>query len=346
MVSTAGSIILIANKSSRIFWEKSDLTRHSAHFRASRPSGPDFRYLSGHSSSSSQTKLRLRATATSIRKVSRMISLWKCASTRTVWLRISSLSSTVTKHARVWPVPTATGGRPPLSAGAPAWFRGMVQTEGARGTPNSLAPQDVEGPHRGASRHLSVAWHRLSRAAPKAFGEDGCLQPDLYGDAFHANSRYGAMVLDQMQCVIQDSHNRIVAMSRHPYRSLPTCSFWRRSIADVSCEMVDPVVGAKFSLGRHDRVATAGSCFAQHIARHLRGSGFDYFVTETANPIVPAPIAEKYGYGIFTARFGNIYTSRQLVQTLHRAYGSFTPTDDVWVRGDGRLIDPFRPNSA
>jgi hypothetical protein len=132
-------------------------------------------------------------------------------------------------------------------------------------------------------------------------------------------------------------------MPRHPYQSLPASSFWRRSIADISYELVDPVVKAKFKIGTHDRVATAGSCFAQHIARHLRSSGFNYFVTETANPIVPANVAEKYGYGAFTARYGNIYTSRQLVQTLHRAYGLFSPLDDAWCRADGRFFDPYRP---
>ena len=132
-------------------------------------------------------------------------------------------------------------------------------------------------------------------------------------------------------------------MSAHPYQSLPAQNYWRRSIAEVDYRSVDPVVEAKFRIGPHDRVATAGSCFAQHMARHLRGSGFNYFVTETANPIVPEGLAQEYNYGVFTARYGNIYTSRQLLQTLHRAYGLFHPADDVWRREDGRLLDPYRP---
>ena len=36
------------------------------------------------------------------------------------------------------------------------------------------------------------------------------------------------------------------------------------------------------------RIASAGSCFAQHIARHLRQTGFNFLVTETAHPMVPA----------------------------------------------------------
>ena len=90
-------------------------------------------------------------------------------------------------------------------------------------------------------------------------------------------------------------------------------------------------------------MATAGSCFAQHIARHLRQAGLNYFVTETGNPFAPPDIVEKYGYGVFTARYGNIYTSRQLLQTIQRAYGVFEPIDDKWT-GDGDcIVDPFRP---
>jgi GSCFA family len=132
-------------------------------------------------------------------------------------------------------------------------------------------------------------------------------------------------------------------MSQHPYRTLPQHCFWRQSVAEPHPSQVDPVVMAKFKLTPIDRVATAGSCFAQNIARYLSRSGFNYFVTESAHPLVPSHYHEKYNYGIFSARFGNIYTSRQLIQLLRRAYGLFTPLDDRWVRADGRVIDPFRP---
>lgn len=132
-------------------------------------------------------------------------------------------------------------------------------------------------------------------------------------------------------------------MTRNPYHALPDHCFWRRSITEPAAADVDPVVAAKFTFGPRDRVATAGSCFAQHIARHLRQSGFDYFVTERAHPVIDDATAEEFGYGLFTARYGNIYTTRQLVQLLRRAYGQFKPINDVWLRPDGRIIDPFRP---
>jgi hypothetical protein len=90
-----------------------------------------------------------------------------------------------------------------------------------------------------------------------------------------------------------------------------------------------------FLIDRQDQVATAGSCFAQHIARTLSTQGFGYLVTEQG----PA----EEGYGLYPARFGNIYTVRQLRQTFQRAYGLFAPTDDAW-RLEDHWVDPFRPN--
>lgn len=132
-------------------------------------------------------------------------------------------------------------------------------------------------------------------------------------------------------------------MSQHPYGALPAGAFWRRAVAEVPPAEVDPVAAAPFRIGRGDRVATAGSCFAQHIARHLRDAGFRFLVTETPHPVVARQDVERFGYGLFTARYGNLYTSRQLLQLFQRAYGTFTPRDDAWTEPDGRLIDPFRP---
>jgi hypothetical protein len=132
-------------------------------------------------------------------------------------------------------------------------------------------------------------------------------------------------------------------MSPHPYRSLPDQAFWRRSVADPLPGDVDPVVNAPFVITPDLRIATAGSCFAQHIARCLRQSGYRFLVTEQAHPIVPAALAEEYGYGLYTARYGNLYTSRQLVQLFQRAYGQFQPDCDFWTTKDGKIVDPFRP---
>jgi hypothetical protein len=128
----------------------------------------------------------------------------------------------------------------------------------------------------------------------------------------------------------------------HPYRCLPDEAFWRRAVATIAPPSVDPIVAPKFVLDADTPVMTAGSCFAQHIGRWLKRSGLNFLETEQAHPLFAAE-AEDLGYGIYTARYGNVYTSRQLLQLFDRAFGSFTPRDDIWT-GDGQFIDPFRPS--
>ena len=131
-------------------------------------------------------------------------------------------------------------------------------------------------------------------------------------------------------------------MTRNPYDGSGDHTRWSRSIARVPSRLVDPVVQFPFTISTSDRVATAGSCFAQHIARHLSTSGFTYYVTEPGHPIGGPDVATHFNYGVFSARYGNVYTSRQLVQLFDRAYGRLLPKDDVWYE-NGRFIDPYRP---
>jgi hypothetical protein len=135
------------------------------------------------------------------------------------------------------------------------------------------------------------------------------------------------------------------AMADHPYRELPDGAYWRRAVAAPGAE-VDPIIDGFLRITPADKVATAGSCFAQHVARHLAASGFNYLVTESAHPIVPEDAARAAGYGVYTARYGNIYTTLQLVQLFDRAYGRFDPVETVWSAPDGGgVVDPFRPTA-
>lgn len=133
-------------------------------------------------------------------------------------------------------------------------------------------------------------------------------------------------------------------ISGNPYRNLPKYHFWRESVASVPAADLDPVINPKFRIAPTERVATAGSCFAQHIARTLKQNGFNYFVSESAPSGCDASIALKRNFGVFSARYGNIYTVRQLWQLIRRMQGAFVPEEqNGWLRKDGRLIDPFRP---
>jgi hypothetical protein len=126
----------------------------------------------------------------------------------------------------------------------------------------------------------------------------------------------------------------------HPYRGKPAYTFWKRGVEACEASDIDLVTHASFRISNRDQVATAGSCFAQHIGRTLLSEGFNYLVTEQR----PATAgASDDGYGLFSARFGNVYTVRQLLQLFDRAYGLFQPHDVAWPIGD-RFVDPFRPN--
>lgn len=123
-------------------------------------------------------------------------------------------------------------------------------------------------------------------------------------------------------------------MSTHPYRGLPSGQFWSTGVAGVEAASLDPAQSAKFSFSPADPVAAAGSCFAQHIARHLKASGYNYLQVEPAlTPNEP----------VFSARFGNIYTVRQLKQLMLAAYGLHRTETPAWKRPDGRWIDALRP---
>lgn len=130
---------------------------------------------------------------------------------------------------------------------------------------------------------------------------------------------------------------------QHPYKALPAKAFWKRSVAAPAPNEVDPVGRFNLRIGQDSRVATAGSCFAQHIARHLRRSGFTYYIAEEGHPLLSQAVKDKHHYGTFSARYGNIYTARQLIQLFQRAYGEFLPVEPAWVEEDGRVLDPFRP---
>ncbi|HOX43094.1 MAG TPA: GSCFA domain-containing protein [Myxococcota bacterium] len=127
----------------------------------------------------------------------------------------------------------------------------------------------------------------------------------------------------------------------NPYKHLPDQAFWRRAVANAL--EVDPVIASPLQITPADKVATAGSCFAQHIARHLKQSGFNYFVTEPAHELMSEKLAIAFNYGTFSARYGNIYTSAQLRQLICRAFNEFVPIEGEWKDSDGHFVDPFRP---
>ena len=129
----------------------------------------------------------------------------------------------------------------------------------------------------------------------------------------------------------------------HPYKELPDYCFWHRAMGSVPPFAVDPVVKVPFKIDRSTRVATGGSCFAQHISRALLKNQCSYYVVESAPDALPASKHREWNYGIFSARYGNLYTTRQLLQLYDRAYGDFQPQLTFWQTDANLYVDPFRP---
>ena len=120
----------------------------------------------------------------------------------------------------------------------------------------------------------------------------------------------------------------------NPYDAKGPASFWKQAIAACAPDDVCPVPAKRFRIVAHDAVATAGSCFAQNVAKFLKQrDGLRFLETEAIGPDQPS----------FSARYGNIYTARQLLQLAEEAVGQRSPLDVVWRRPDGALIDALRP---
>ena len=130
---------------------------------------------------------------------------------------------------------------------------------------------------------------------------------------------------------------------KHPYIGLPDYQFWKREEAIAHPERLRPVTVSIVRIEATDRIVTAGSCFAQHVARYLSKSGFDHHITETAHAMFTSDVARAHHYGMFSARYGNVYTARQLRQLLLRAFGQFEPIERAWRASAGTMVDPFRP---
>ena len=72
--------------------------------------------------------------------------------------------------------------------------------------------------------------------------------------------------------------------SLSPYSGLPEVAFWKTAVASKNPYEMSGLWSPKFPIRRRHKVATFGSCFAQHFGRALRNRGFRWFITETAPP--------------------------------------------------------------
>ncbi|MGP5124576.1 GSCFA domain-containing protein [Glutamicibacter ardleyensis] len=128
-----------------------------------------------------------------------------------------------------------------------------------------------------------------------------------------------------------------------PYRGNPRRTYWKTGMRTSSVATIPDLYTKRFDIKESDRIATAGSCFAQHIARYMRSNGYSVLDVEPAPPNLTESGAAEHGYGIYSARYGNIYYTRQLSQLVREAIGERQPKEIVWER-DGRFYDALRPS--
>lgn len=130
---------------------------------------------------------------------------------------------------------------------------------------------------------------------------------------------------------------------KNPYEKQKQFNFWNTAVSDRHIGDLEDIC-SNLLLKKDDKIATAGSCFAQHIHRNLK------IRKATVLELEPAPITfpnndeeKRFGYGVYSCRYGNIYTSRQMLQLFLEAYGERKPSEIIWEKNN-RYFDALRPN--
>jgi hypothetical protein len=132
-------------------------------------------------------------------------------------------------------------------------------------------------------------------------------------------------------------------MARSPYHGLERRAFWRSAVENRTSFAESGIFRPSFPIAHETKVATAGSCFAQHVGRALRAAGVQVLDAEPVPEFVPDKVAKDNGYRLFSARHGNIYTAAHLAQLAREAFEDIAPADPVWSLGD-RFVDSQRPS--
>lgn len=128
----------------------------------------------------------------------------------------------------------------------------------------------------------------------------------------------------------------------NPYSGLPENAFWKSAVTNTSPLAPVDLYTRKWPIKSRWSIATAGSCFAQHVAARMAKSGYNVIDVEPAPESLPAKVQKDYGYSMYSARFGNLYTVRQLLQLAQEAFNEREPGTIAWKKGNA-FIDALRP---
>lgn len=124
----------------------------------------------------------------------------------------------------------------------------------------------------------------------------------------------------------------------NPYKNQPDYTFWSKTVANNHRTSFDPITDTKFKLSSNDKIATMGSCFAQHLSKWLKKNQLNFLNTDSE---LPVSARDKM---LFSANYGNTYTVKQGLQLFEAALGRFNFSPKPWLDSNNQIRDPIRPN--
>lgn len=125
------------------------------------------------------------------------------------------------------------------------------------------------------------------------------------------------------------------------YDRQPARCFWRQCQKDEGF-MLDDLYAPHVKVERGLHIATAGSCFAQKLGSLLNQTDAKFLDLEPLPIGMKPETGRRYGYGLYSARYGNIYTSAQLLQLAEDAFSGRLRPEAIWQQGS-RWYDGLRP---
>ena len=128
----------------------------------------------------------------------------------------------------------------------------------------------------------------------------------------------------------------------NPYSELPPSAFWKTGVTQENPYAIDNIYKKKFDIKPNTQIATAGSCFGQHVGNHLKRNGYKVIDQEPPPIGLPDDLHQKYGFSLYSARYGNIYTVKQLLQLAQEVAGERKPENYIWEK-NGKYFDALRP---
>lgn len=95
-------------------------------------------------------------------------------------------------------------------------------------------------------------------------------------------------------------------------------------------------------------IGSAGSCFAQEIAKVFQQEEYNYIVTEKNDDPAAGMIVDNYQrgdkYAIACANYGILFNTPSFKQLAERAFGTKPTQKILFQRDDGLWLDPYREN--